>query len=182
MSESPRRLSFPSSSEEFALPSSKTNVSPLADDGPASPLFLRFRRPSLLPKSSGYYAEKRSYSPLAISFTVPSSRRGSTNGEESESDRERMYTESSPSSSSGNPTPPIVMPCENDTEETRDENDKEPLNPSTPPSSRNLSVLDNETLFSSTAVGPRRLTYPVSSIVTHDPLRTLPAVSQWLQS
>lgn len=164
MSESPHRLSFPSSSEEFALPSSKTNV---ADDGPASPLFLRFRRPSLLPKSSSYYAEKRIYSPLAISFTVPSSRRGSTNGEESESDRERMYTESSPSSSSGNPTPPIVMPSENETEETREENDKVPLNPSTPPSSRNLSMLDNESVFGSTAVGSRRQTYPVSSIVTH---------------
>lgn len=72
------------------------------------------------------------------------------------------------------------MPSENDTEGTRDENDKEPLNPSTPPSSRNLSVLDDESLFSSTAVGSRRLSYPVSSIVTHDPLRTLPALSQWL--
>lgn len=163
MSESPRRLSFPSSSEEFALPSSKPHVSPLADDTPTSPLFLRFRRPSLLPKSSSYYAEKRIYSPLAISFTMPLSRHGSTNGEESESDRERMYTESSPSSSSGNPTPPIVMPSENDAEETRDENDKAPLNPSTPPSSRNLSLLDNESLFSSTVVGSRRLTYPVSS-------------------
>lgn len=175
MSESPPRLSFPSSSEEFALPSGKPHGSPLADDGPASPLFLRFRRPSLLPKSSSYYAEKRIYSPLAISFTMPSSRHGSTNGEESESDRERMYTESSPSSSSGNPTPPIVMPSENDTEETRDENDKEPLNPSTPPSSRNLSALDNESLFSSTTVGSRRLTYPVSSIISHNYLRTLPA-------
>ncbi|KAG9314192.1 hypothetical protein JVU11DRAFT_4978 [Chiua virens] len=160
MSESPRRLSFPSSSEEFALPSTKTNV--LADDGSTSPLFLRFRRPSLLSKSSNYYAEKRIYSPLAISFTMPSSRRGSTNGEESESDRERMHTESSPSSSSGNPTPPIVMPNENDTEDTRDENDKAPLHPSTPPSGRNLNVLDeSETLFSPPAVVPRRLTYPL---------------------
>jgi len=48
------------------------------------------------------------------------------------------------------------MPSENDTEETRDENDKGPLNPSTPPSSRNLSLLDDESLFSSTAVGSRR--------------------------
>lgn len=181
MSESPRRLSFPSSSEEFALPSSKPHVSPLADDGPASPLLLRFRRPSLLPKPSSYYAEKRIYSPLAISFTMPSSRHGSTNGEESESDRERMYTGSSPSSSSGNPTPPIVMPSENDTEETRDENDKEPVNPSTPPSTRNLNVLDNESLFSPTAVGSRRLTYPVSSIVTQ-PFASLTSLSQWLRS
>ena len=177
MSESPRRLSFPSSSEEFALPSSKTN----ADDGPASPLFLRFRRPSLLPKSSSYYAEKRIYSPLAISFTIPSSRRGSTNGEESESDRERMHTESSPSSSSGNPTPPIVMPGEHDTDDTRDKNDKEPLNPSTPPSSRNRSVLDNDSLFSPSAIGSRRMTYSVSSIVTHDPCepyQPLPTVAK----
>lgn len=182
MSKSPRRLSFPSSSEEFALPSSnssKTNASPLADDGPASPLFLRFRRPSLLSKSSSYYAEKRIYSPLAISFTMPSSRRGSTNGEESESDRERMYTESSPSSSSGNPTPPIVMPCENDAEETRGENDKGPLNPSTPPSSRNLSALDNESLFSPNAVGSRRLTHPVSDTTIHKPCEPSLPTPQW---
>lgn len=164
MSESPPRLSFPSSSEEFALPSSKANVSPLPDDAPASPLFLRLRRPSLLPKSSSQCAEKRIYSPLAISFTLPSSRRENTNGEESESDRERMYTESSPSSSSGNPTPPIVMPSENETEETR-ESDKVPLNPSTPPSSRNLNVLDNDSVFGSTSIGSRRLTYPVSGTV-----------------
>ncbi|KAG6381005.1 hypothetical protein JVT61DRAFT_5400 [Boletus reticuloceps] len=164
MSQSPPRLSLPSSSEEFALPSSKANVSPLAEDGPASPLLLRFRRPSLLPKSSNYYAEKRIYSPLAISFTMSSTRRGSTNGEESESDRERMHTESSPSSSSGNPTPPIAMPYERDTEQSHDENDKEPLNPSTPPSSRNLSVLDNDSVFSSTTVGPKRLTYPLLSM------------------
>lgn len=67
------------------------------------------------------------------------------------------------------------MPSENDTEETRDENDKEPLNPSTPPSSRNLSVLDNESPFSPTTTGSRRLTYPVSSIVTDNYLRTLSA-------
>lgn len=162
MSESPRRLSFPSSSEDFALPSIKTNVSLPGDDGPASPLFLRFRRPSLLPKSSSCYAEKRIYSPLAISFTLPSSRRGSTNGDESESDRERMCTESSQSSSSGNPTPPIILPCENESEESREEGNKVPMNPSTPPSSRNLSSLDSESLFGSSTVGLRRLTYPVS--------------------
>ena len=176
MSESPRRLSFPSSSEEFALPSIKTNLSPLADDGPASPLFLRFRRPSLLSKSSNYYAEKRIYSPLAISFTLPSSRRGSTNGEESESDRERMCTESSRSSSSGNPTPPIVMPSENEVEETREENDKEHLNPSTPPPNRNRSVLDNDSVFGSSTVGPRRLTFPVSGNIIQ-PLANLISIS-----
>ncbi|KAF9244510.1 hypothetical protein BU15DRAFT_71494 [Melanogaster broomeanus] len=156
MSESPRRSSFPSSSEEFALPSSSAAASSLADDGPANPLFLRFRRPSLLSLSSSYYADKRIHSPLAVSFTMPSGRHRSMNGEESESDRERMFTESSPSSSSGNPTPPIVMPNDNDTEETRREDSKETRNPTTPPPSRNLSMLDNESLV----IRPRRLTYP----------------------
>lgn len=176
MSGSPHRLSFPSSSEEFALPSNKTNVPllPGVDDAPASPLFLRFRRPSLLSKSSSYYAEKRIFSPLAISFTIPSNRREITNGEESESDRERMYTESSPSSSSGNPTPPIVMPGEIETEDVRNDSATGPLNPSTPPSNRHMSMHENESLFSPIAVSSRRLSYPVSSIVACVRLRTSP--------
>ncbi|KAF9229065.1 hypothetical protein BS17DRAFT_876714 [Gyrodon lividus] len=159
MSKSPCRLSFPSSSEEFALPSSSTAASfSLSDDGPANPLFLRFRRPSLLSQSSSYYADKRINSPLAISFTMHSGRHGSTNGEESESDRERMHTESSPASSSGNPTPPIVMLNDNDPDETRGEDSKGTLDPSTPPPSRNLSMLESESL-SPAVVGLRRLTY-----------------------
>ncbi|KIL00581.1 hypothetical protein PAXRUDRAFT_821569 [Paxillus rubicundulus Ve08.2h10] len=154
MSKSPRQLSFPSSSEEFALPSSSTLSS--SDDGPANPLFLRFRRPSLLSQSSSSYADKRINSPLSMSFTMFSGRHTSTNGEESESDKERMHTESSPSSSSGNPTPPIVMPT--DVEETHGGDTKETSNPSTPPPTRHHSMLENE-LLSPAVVSLRRLTY-----------------------
>ncbi|OAX32649.1 hypothetical protein K503DRAFT_592139 [Rhizopogon vinicolor AM-OR11-026] len=44
---------------------------------------------------------KRIQSPLGISFTAPSRRR-ECSGKESESDRERMWSDGSPSSSSGN--------------------------------------------------------------------------------
>ncbi|OAX44448.1 hypothetical protein K503DRAFT_846557 [Rhizopogon vinicolor AM-OR11-026] len=138
MSESSRRLSFPTSSEEFALPStSSASSSTSADDGLPNPLFLRLRRPTLLSKST-YYADKRIQSPLAVSFTTASRRRGS-NGEESESDRERMWSEVSPSSSSGNPTPPIALPVEGDVESNASTSRIEP-GPSTPPPSRNLST------------------------------------------
>ncbi|KAG2369538.1 hypothetical protein BDR07DRAFT_1604807 [Suillus spraguei] len=138
MSESSHRLPFPTSSEEFALPStSNTTSSILADDGLPNPLFLRLRRPTLLNKSP-YYSDKRIQSPLAISFTVPSRRRGS-NGEESESDRERMWSESSPSSSSGNPTPPITLSLEGDDESNVSTSSGGP-SPSTPPPSRSLST------------------------------------------
>ncbi|KAG2075122.1 hypothetical protein BDR04DRAFT_1150435 [Suillus decipiens] len=138
MSESAHRLPFPTSSEEFALPStSNTTSSTSADDGLPNPLFLRLRRPTLLNKSP-YYSDKRIQSPLAISFTVPSRRRGS-NGEESESDRERMWSESSPSSSSGNPTPPITLSQEGDDESNVSTRSGGP-SPSTPPPSRSLST------------------------------------------
>ncbi|KAH7885977.1 hypothetical protein F5I97DRAFT_1809770 [Phlebopus sp. FC_14] len=154
-----RRLSFPSSSEEFALPSSST-ASSSADDAPPNPLLLRFRRPSLLSKSSSHHVDKRTNSPLAISFTIPCRRRGSMNGEESESDRERMYTESSPSSSSGNPTPPIGLPSDTDGEEGSGEASRDAFAPSTPPPSRNQSSLAPEPLYSP-AVVSRRPMYPL---------------------
>ncbi|KAG0704394.1 hypothetical protein DFH29DRAFT_827973 [Suillus ampliporus] len=138
MSESPHRLAFPTSSEEFALPSTSSGASSASlDDGLSNPLFLRLRRPTLVSKTP-YYTDKRIQSPLAISFTVPSRRRGS-NGEESESDRERMWSESSPSSSSGNPTPPITLPLEGDDESNASTRSIGP-SPSTPPPSRCLST------------------------------------------
>ncbi|KAG2159637.1 uncharacterized protein EDB93DRAFT_3764 [Suillus bovinus] len=161
MSESYHRLPFPTSSEEFALPSTSSAVSPTsADDGLPNPLFLRLRRPTLLNKSS-YYSDKRIQSPLAISFTVPSRRRGS-NGEESESDRERMWSESSPSSSSGNPTPPITLPLEGDDESNTSTRSGGP-SPSTPPPSRSLStnaLLPADAVNSSIPI-LRRPTYPL---------------------
>ncbi|KAG6333702.1 hypothetical protein ID866_5385 [Astraeus odoratus] len=158
MSHSPRRLSFPSSSQEFALPSSSSGTASL-EDASANPLFLRFRRPSLLPRPSTSYADKRIHSPLAVSFTVRSGRHRSINGEESESDRERMCTESSPSSSSGNPTPPIIASTK-ETEATHDESIQDTLSPSTPPPNRNMDVLAPEPLYSPAVVRSRRPTYP----------------------
>ncbi|KAL4069783.1 hypothetical protein V8B97DRAFT_1969225 [Scleroderma yunnanense] len=158
MSHSPRRLSFPSSSQEFALPLSPASAS-FSDDTSANPLFLRFRRPSLLPGSPTFYAGKRTHSPLALSFTTPTGRHRSSNGEESESDRERMGTESSPSSSSGNPTPPIMVPQTKETEQRQDESSKDTLTPSTPPSNRNIGVLSPEPLYSPAVVSSRRPSY-----------------------
>jgi hypothetical protein len=161
MSESSQRLPFPTSSEEFALPStSSASSSTSADDGLPNPLFLRLRRPTLLSKST-YYADKRIQSPLAISFTVPSRRRGS-NGEESESDRERMWSEGSPSSSSGNPTPPITLPAEGDVESSSSTHRIGP-GPSTPPPSRSLSANVLPTNTSTPVPTLRRLNQPVSA-------------------
>ncbi|KAG2120661.1 uncharacterized protein F5147DRAFT_662795 [Suillus discolor] len=160
MSESYNRLPFPTSSEEFALPSTSSVASSTsADDGLPNPLFLRLRRPTLLNKSP-YYSDKRIQSPLAISFTVASRRRGS-NGEESESDRERMWSESSPSSSSGNPTPPITLPLEGDDESNASTRSGGP-SPSTPPPSRNLSTNGLPANAGDTSIPIlRRPTYPL---------------------
>ncbi|KAL0951473.1 hypothetical protein HGRIS_008161 [Hohenbuehelia grisea] len=103
------RPSLPTSSSDFALPSSSSSSSTNAlDDIP--PLLQRFRRPSLLSSKAGFFSETRLNSPLATSFTLNSSRkRFSLMGEESESDKDRMCTDSSPSSSETN-TPPLGPP------------------------------------------------------------------------
>jgi hypothetical protein len=111
------RPSLPTSSTDFALPPSSSNLvtsstSSSLDD--SNPLLQRFRRPSLLAPKATYLSEGRSHSPLAASFTIHSSTRRRSNhnviAEEFESDRERMWLDSSPSSSSENPTPPLGPP------------------------------------------------------------------------
>ncbi|KAH7914774.1 hypothetical protein BJ138DRAFT_1133142 [Hygrophoropsis aurantiaca] len=159
MADSPRRLSFPTSSSDFALPSSSSTP----EDVPTIPLLARFRRPTLSSKPS-YLSDKKIHSPLAVSFTIPSRRLGSTNGEESESDKERMYTESSPSSSSGNPTPPIGLSQDSDADDFNGISGKEIAQPSTPPPSRNLGsgTLEQDNLDApSTLSVPRRPAYPL---------------------
>ncbi|KZT30736.1 hypothetical protein NEOLEDRAFT_1159854 [Neolentinus lepideus HHB14362 ss-1] len=100
------RPSLPSSCSDFDLPSSSTH----SPNGDISPIMLRLRRPSLLaPKS--YYPEGRLHSPLADSSIIPMSRKGSQNGTseaESESDRERIWTDSSTSSENVTPSLPSV--------------------------------------------------------------------------
>jgi hypothetical protein len=105
------RPSLPTSSSDFALhPTASSNVDEF------NPLLMRFRRPSLLaPPRDTFYSEGRLHSPLAASsFTVPMSRRHTTSstasGEESESDKERMWTDSTSSNSSGANTPSLAVP------------------------------------------------------------------------
>ncbi|KAI6007176.1 hypothetical protein EDD15DRAFT_2384009 [Pisolithus albus] len=143
MSRSPRRLSFPSSSQDFALPSTSTPVTS-PEDSP--PLFLRFRRPSLLPRPSTAYADKHTSSPLALSFTLPTRRHRS---EESESDRERMCTDSSTSNSSGNPTPSNSLSASKDAKGIENQSSRDTLGPSTPPpnNNQNISVLSPAPLY-----------------------------------
>ncbi|KII94158.1 hypothetical protein PLICRDRAFT_171832 [Plicaturopsis crispa FD-325 SS-3] len=136
MSETSRRPSLPTSSSDFALPPS-SSASTSADDD-ANSLRYRFRRPSILAPKATYLSESRLSSPLTASFTIPS-RRNRGSGEESESDRERMWTDSSPSSSSENPTPPLGRLVDAEKASERVSPGKRRRGPSTPPRNRSPS-------------------------------------------
>ncbi|TCD62851.1 hypothetical protein EIP91_006332 [Steccherinum ochraceum] len=119
------RPALPTSSSDFALPPSSTASSSLNASLTSAPfpspseeigglMMLRFRRPSLLaPVRSTSVQDGRLHSPLATtSITVPLSRRYSTSikddtGDESESDRDKMWTDSPPSVDSGATTPSL---------------------------------------------------------------------------
>ncbi|KAI0699357.1 hypothetical protein C8T65DRAFT_742532 [Cerioporus squamosus] len=97
------RPSLPTSSSDFALPSSPSACLPPSASDDLSPFLLRLRRPSMLgPHGNQAAHDSRLHSPLVSSFT----RRGSSSGtgEDSESDRDKMSTDSD----SGNATP--LMP------------------------------------------------------------------------
>ncbi|KAI0334371.1 hypothetical protein GY45DRAFT_1318375 [Cubamyces sp. BRFM 1775] len=100
------RPSLPTSSSDFALPSSPSATLPPSSSDDLSPFMLRLRRPSLLGPRAGtpQSAEARLHSPLITSFT----RRHSSNGtgDDSESDRDKMSTDSD----SGNATPLLPGP------------------------------------------------------------------------
>lgn len=159
------RLSFATSSTDFALPPSSSSpvasTSSITLDEP-NVLLQRFRRPSLLASKTGYLSENRLHSPLASSFTMHSRKRSQNLlfNEESESDKDRMITDS-PSGSSGNPTPPLKV------SETKDDGFKAKMRPSKPPSTppRKLSVssvnMDTQESLSPMPLG-RRLSFPVS--------------------
>jgi hypothetical protein len=112
------RPPLPTSSSDFALPPSTSTVIPTPNSDEFNPLLLRFRRPSLLaPPRATYYSEGRINSPLAgSSFTIPSRHKYrhtsvgsvSMSGEESESDKEKMWTDSPPSVDSGSNTPALT--------------------------------------------------------------------------
>ncbi|CAA7265968.1 unnamed protein product [Cyclocybe aegerita] len=152
------RAPLPTSSSDFALPSSSSSspgasTSSLTLDDPAF-LFHRFRRPSLLQKPS-LLAETRLHSPLASSFSFHHRRRSQSAfiAEESESDRDRMMTDS-PSSSETH-TPPLKAPANSEEDLTKV---ALPRQPSTPPrrkSSASMDASDMPTIFN------RRLSFPL---------------------
>ncbi|KAI0639977.1 hypothetical protein C8Q77DRAFT_1045243 [Trametes polyzona] len=98
------RPSLPTSSSDFALPSSPSASLPPSSSDDLSPFMLRLRRPSLLGPRAGGTAPHAVHSPLVTSFT----RRYSSNGtgDDSESDRDKMSTDSD----SGNATPLLPGP------------------------------------------------------------------------
>lgn len=164
MPKSAARPSLPTSSTDFALPpSSSSNVatpsSPIVS-GDDNPILLRFRRPSILAPKAAYFSEARLQSPLVASFTLPSRRRNSVYGEESEN--ERMWTDSSPSSSSENPTPPLGPPLDVETDKGGEVKGRRRRNPTTPP--RNFAPTPLEVSGAFTRSHSRRPSGPVSKL------------------
>lgn len=149
---------LPTSSSDFALPPSSSSPSPstssLTLDDPAF-LLQRFRRPSLLQKA-GYLSDSRLHSPLASSFTLHAKRR-SQNAfiiEESESDKDRMVTDSSSSSETQTP---LRVPGNSEEDLTvRVGVSKLPLTPPRRKSSASMDASEMPTIFN------RRLSFPVS--------------------
>lgn len=161
MPEKPARPSLPSSSTDFALPPSSSSSSnpgsPVTTADDTNPLLVRFRRPSILAPKAAYFSETRLQSPLVASFTLPSRRK---NGYADESESDRMWTDSSPSSSSENPTPPLGPPIEVETtaDKEREVKVRRRRTPLTPP--RNTSPSGSHRVTRSHA---RRPSGPVSS-------------------
>ncbi|PPQ67178.1 hypothetical protein CVT25_005779 [Psilocybe cyanescens] len=154
------RAPLPTSSSDFALPSS-TSSSPGASsssvtlDDPSF-LFNRLRRSSLLQKSTFLGEPSRLHSPLASSFTLHARRRSQNTfiSEESESDKDRMMTDS-PNSSETH-TPPLKLGGNSE----EDLHSKLPVRqvPLTPPrrrSSASIDATDMPTIFN------RRLSFPL---------------------
>ncbi|KAL4252500.1 hypothetical protein ABKN59_002779 [Abortiporus biennis] len=147
------RPSLPASSSDFALPSATSTSHVLSSAFPLpspaeenAPLMFRFRRPSLLvPTRTNSFPEGHLQSPLAMSFTLPLSRRYSTsivmdNADESEGEKDnKMWTDSPSSMDSGTTTPSLSEPSTFSDKSTlsvdSDGNMKvsRPRSPSTPP-------------------------------------------------
>ncbi|KAJ7596785.1 hypothetical protein C8J56DRAFT_1000905 [Mycena floridula] len=95
------RPSLPASSSDFALPDPTSSGTALDDP---TLILQRFRRPSLLAAKAGHLSDSRLHSPLASSFTAnPVLRHGSLL-----EDAFILRSDSSPSSSSDNATPPLA--------------------------------------------------------------------------
>ena len=167
------RPPLPTSTSAFDLPTSPTLSALNPDDG-LSPFMLQRRRPSLLnPKLGHLSLEKRHHSPLSSSFKLRSSRRrkSTSNGEDSESDRDsnKMWisdrSTSTSSESSRNATPPqqpeSTLATATVTEASfglgsKPVGDMVGARPSTPP-----RTCSNSTFDSMDVVPRRRLSLPV---------------------
>lgn len=165
------RPSLPTSSSDFALPSSSVASTSSVTLEDSSFVFQRFRRPSLLAPKATYISETRLHSPLVSSFTLqpsPIKRKAYSDDEcleDSPMYQERTGRESSPSSSSENPTPPLAQ--ENSEESEDGGRAAKSKSFRTPP--RKASAIDTHLL------PRRRLSFPVSScpvtdVYTPDPL------------
>ncbi|KAF9076058.1 hypothetical protein BDP27DRAFT_1284766, partial [Rhodocollybia butyracea] len=141
------RPSLPTSSSDFALPSSSVATSSSITLEDPGFVLHRFRRPSVLAPKATYISETRLHSPLVTSFTLQPSpiKRKAYSDDESMDDSQMLYRdrtgrESSPSSSSENPTPPLGA-----SEESEDGGRViKPLR--TPPRKLSTSVNDNHVL------------------------------------
>jgi len=155
------RSPLPTSSSDFALPSSSSSSpgasgSSVTLDDPAV-LFHRLRRSSFLQKA-GFLSETRLHSPLASAYTFHVRRRSQNAfiAEESESDKERMMTDS-PNSSETH-TPPLKVPGNSEEDLSTVSKPVVRLPPLTPPrrrSSASMDASDMPTIFN------RRLSFPV---------------------
>jgi hypothetical protein len=152
------RPCFPTSLSDFALPTSTSpgaSTSALTLDDPGF-ILQRLRRPNLL--------AARHHSPLASSFTLHTRRRSHSStrtvADDLESDRDRMSTDS-PTSSSGNPTPPLKTSEATDDTENNIKTAISKL-PSTPPRRRSSSSIDAADPY--LPMSCRRLAFPVRNI------------------
>jgi hypothetical protein len=146
------RPSLPATSSDFALPSSMASTSQLTIEE-TNFVFQRFRRGSLLAPKAVLH------SPLQASFTASPSPKRKVFSEDSIDDsdvyRERILSDSSPSGSSENPTPPLAP---NNSEEDLGNRLSRGKSVSTPP--RKFSSSDSE---SHIRHPKRRLSFPVSN-------------------
>lgn len=105
----PERPTFAASSSEFALPNPSSSSSTPAQN--EDTINLRFRRPSLLAPKAISSSDLRLQSPLANApFTFPQG--NLTRRRSLYSTDEDMASDSSPSGSSGVPTPPLGPPID----------------------------------------------------------------------
>ncbi|KAJ4484933.1 hypothetical protein C8J55DRAFT_509326 [Lentinula edodes] len=151
------RPSLPTSSSDFALPSSSIASTSSVTLEDTSFVLHRFRRPSLLTPKATHLSETRLHSPLVSSFTLqpsPIKRKAHSDDEDSPMYRDRTGRESSPSSSSENPTPPLAV--QENSEESEDGGKVvKAKSLRTPPRKASTSAIDNH------LIPRRRLSYPL---------------------